>query len=83
MRKVLIIILIIVACGAIGLGIYQFVGPKLNAENRQISAWISANNLNQYGDPANTAYSNGKPCNTTRDCNDYIKKMHPDKPWEK
>jgi hypothetical protein len=83
MRKVLWIIVIILAVVVIGLLVYSDVVPKLNSENRQIDRWISTKNLNKYGDPANTAYSNGKPCDTTSACYDYIKKMHPDKPWEK
>lgn len=83
MRKILFTILIILGIAALGWGTYNFLGPKLNKENRQIEAWISANNLNQYGDPQNTVYSNDKPCNTTLACYDYIKKMHPDKPWGK
>ena len=83
MRKVLWVIVIILAVVVIGLLVYTYVVPKFNSENRQIGAWISTNNLNKYGDPANTAYSNGKPCNNTLACYDYIKKMHPDKPWSK
>ena len=83
MRKILIIILIILGLAVVGLLGYSYLLPKLNSENRQIGAWISTNHLNKYGDPANTAYSNGKPCNNTLACYDYIKKMHPDKPWEK
>ncbi len=83
MRKTLVTILIIVGVIFIGFLTYIYLSPKLSTENRAIDAWISANNLNSYGDPANTAYSNGKPCSTTLDCYDYIKKMNPDKPWEK
>ncbi len=83
MRKVLIIILVILILGALGVAGYLYLGPKFNTENRQIDTWISVNNLNKYGDPENTAYSNGKPCDTTLTCYDYIKKMHPDKPWRK
>jgi len=83
MRKVLSIILGILIIVGIGLGIYLYVAPKLGKENRQIDDWIVTNNLNQYGDPANTAYSNVRPCKNALDCYDYIKKMHPDKPWTK
>lgn len=83
MRKVLVIILIVFGIVAVGLVAYFYLVPKLSSENHAINAWISANNLNKYGDPANTAYSAGKPCETTLACYDYIKKMHPDKPWEK
>lgn len=83
MRKTLLIILGVLIVLALGVGFYMYIGPKLNKENRQIDTWISANNLNQYGDESNTAYSAGKPCKTTLACYDYIKKMHPDKPWEK
>jgi Tfp pilus assembly protein PilV len=83
MRKVFIIIAIVLVAVVLGLIGYLYLAPKFNAENRQIDSWISANNLNKYGDPENTAYSAGKPCDTTLSCYDYIKKMHPDKPWEK
>lgn len=83
MRKILLIILLVIVLVALGLVGYFYVAPWLNSENRQIDAWISVNSLNEYGDPQNTAYSNGVPCNTTLECYDYIKKMHPDKPWEK
>ncbi len=83
MRKVLIILLIVFAAVVLGLAAYIYVVPQLNAENRQINAWISANNLNKYGDTQNTAYSNGKPICSTCSRYDYIKKMHPDKPWAK
>jgi len=83
MRKTLMIIGLVLGIVALGLAFYLYLVPKFKAENRQIDSWISANHLNKYGDPQNTAYSNGQPCKTTRDCYDYIKKMHPDKPWEK
>jgi len=83
MRKILIIVLILLAIGAIGLAVYLYVVPKFSQENRQIDTWISENNLNHYGDLENTVYSNEKPCSTTLSCYDYIKKMNPDKPWEK
>jgi len=83
MRKTLWVILIVLAVVVIGLVGYTYLLPKLNKENRQIDIWISKSNLNKYGDMKNTVYSNGKPCDTTLSCYDYIKKMHPDKPWEK
>ena len=83
MRKVLIIIGICLAIIVLGMAVYFYIIPKFNGENRQIDQWISANNLNSYGDPANTAYSAGAPCDSTLACYDYIKKTHPDKPWEK
>lgn len=83
MRKGLIIFVTILAVVVAGLAVYIYVVPQLNAENRQINAWISANNLNKYGDPANMAYSNDKPICSTCSRYDYIKKMHPDQPWAK
>ena len=83
MRKTLWIILIILAVVVLGLVGYFYLAPKMSGENRQIDAWIVTNNLNKYGDLENTAYSNGEPCDTALACYDYIKKMHPDKPWEK
>lgn len=83
MRKVLIVVLILVVLVGIGFFAYQYVVPSFNAENRSINSWIKENNLNEFGDAQNTAYSNKKPCDSNLDCFDYIKKMHPDKPWEK
>lgn len=83
MRKVLIIILIAVALIGIIVFGYFYAFPNLSSENRAINSWIKENNLNQYGDASNTVYSNGKPCSTTLTCFDYIKKMHPEKPWSK
>jgi len=83
MRKTLWVILIVLVVVVIGILGYTYLLPKFNKENRQIDTWISANSLNKYGDLKNTAYSNGKPCDTALACYDYIKKMHPDKPWEK
>lgn len=83
MRKVLLIILLVIVLVGLGLVGYFYVAPWLNSENRRIDRWISANNLNEYGDPQNTAYSNDAPCDTALACYDYIKKMHPDKPWDK
>ncbi|KKQ74575.1 MAG: hypothetical protein US94_C0002G0035 [Berkelbacteria bacterium GW2011_GWB1_38_5] len=88
MRKVLLIILIIIGLGVLGLASYSYIAPKLNPENRKIEAWIKTNNLNQYGDLENTAYSGGTPLfnpvtGKTTDRYDYIKNMHPNKPWNK
>ena len=88
MRKTLVIILIILGLITVGLLTYTYVVPKLNGENRRIDAWISESGLNKYGDPENTAYSGGTPLfnemtGERTDRYEYIKKMHPDKPWEK
>jgi len=44
--------------------------------------------LNEYGEPADTLYAGGTPLfdestGTTMDRYDYIKKNHPDAPWNK
>lgn len=81
MRKFLIIVLIILGIGILGLVGYQNFGVKYKGENQEIEAWIKANNLNQYGDPQNTFYSNGQPAKTDAARYQYIQKMHPDQPW--
>ena len=58
-----------------------------NSEKAQIEAWIKANDLNQYGDSADTVYAGGTPLFNERtggsiDRYDYISIRHPDKPWE-
>lgn len=55
-------------------------------EKQQIDAWIKKNNLNQYGDPIDTAYPGGTPLfneatGQTIDRYVYITKQHPDRPW--
>ncbi len=83
MKKVLIVILISVVLVGIGIFVYQYITPGFSAENRAINSWIKENNLNEYGDAQDKAYSNERPCNTDLECFDYIKNMHPDKPWTK
>ena len=83
MRKVLIIVMIILALGVVGVLTKIYVLPKFNKENRQIDTWLETNNLNKYGDPQNTAYSNGSPVCSTCDRYEYIKNTYSDKPWEK
>ena len=83
MKKVLGLIVVILIVAILGYLAYLFILPQFNKENRRINNWISQNNLNKYGDASNTAYSSGAPCANTLECFDYIKKMHPDKPWEK
>ncbi|MGA2666525.1 MAG: hypothetical protein ABSE91_00335 [Patescibacteria group bacterium] len=83
--RISMILFIILTLGIIGMVVYTYVGPKLNKEDRQIDTWIAKNDLNPYGDPLNTVYSNGKPVknNNPQTRYDFIIKMHPDKPWEK
>lgn len=55
-------------------------------EINRIEKWIKANDLNEYGDPADTFYSGGTPLfseTTGEKMNrfDYIAKQHPDRPW--
>jgi len=57
-------------------------------EKQLIEAWILENNLNQYGDPKNTAYMGGTPLFDEKtgksiDKYEYILRKHPDRPWIK
>lgn len=54
-------------------------------EKSKIEKWIVDNELNQYGDPAETLYETGVPVDEDGkavDRYEYIKTNHPDKPWE-
>lgn len=55
-------------------------------EKTQIEAWITKNNLNNYGDPIDTAYPGGTPLFNEAtgkriDIYEYIDQKHPDRPW--
>ena len=57
-------------------------------ERTQIDAWIGENDLNQYGDPKETAYAGGTPLfneatGETTDRYEYILQRHTDRPWGK
>jgi len=57
-------------------------------EKREIDEWIEKNNLNEFGDPADTMYLGGTPLfdvttGETIDRYDYILKNNPDRPWRK
>ena len=57
-------------------------------EKEKIDAWIKANNLNEYGDPIDTAYAGGTPLfdeatGKSIDKYEYIINKHPDRPWNK
>ena len=57
-------------------------------EKEKIDAWIKANNLNDYGDPADTAYTGGTPLfneatGESIDKYEYIINKFPDKPWNR
>jgi hypothetical protein len=64
-------------------------GDLLSAEEKaKVEKWILDNGLNQFGDPAGTAYSGGTPLidektGQTIDRLDYIVTKHPDRPWNK
>jgi hypothetical protein len=58
------------------------------SEKKAIDQWIVENQLNQYGDPADTVYAGGTPLfdettGKTIDRYEYILKNHPDRPWRK
>jgi len=55
-------------------------------EKTLIDDWISANNLNEYGDPKDTVYTGGTPLfdeltGVSIDRYEYIKRNHPNRPW--
>ena len=57
-------------------------------EKEQIDAWIEVSDLNQYGDPKETAYAGGTPLfneatGKTIDRYEYILQRHTDRPWGK
>lgn len=57
-------------------------------ERKRIDRWIEKNNLNKYGDPKDTVYTGATPLfdETTGksiDRYDYIRKRHPDRPWNR
>ena len=57
-------------------------------EKAKIEKWIVDNKLNEYGDSADTLYAGGTPLfdettGKTMSRWEYIKKKHPDKPWNK
>ena len=63
-------------------------GAEIINERAKIEKWIVENKLNEYGDPADTIYAGGTPLfdeatGKTMDRYEYIKKKHPDKPWDK
>lgn len=60
---------------------------EISLEEKQlIEAWIIENDLNQYGDPKNTAYIGGTPLFDEKtgksiDKYEYVLRKHPDRPW--
>lgn len=91
-KKWLIILVIAVLLGLLAAFIISKPanGPEDTtplSERVQIDMWIGANNLNQYGDSADTVYAGGTPLfneftGERTDRYDYILRTHPDKPWE-
>ena len=96
-RKVVILILVIAAL-VLAAGAAFLVkeadrpGPIAGEislqEKQQIDAWIGVNDLNQYGDPKDTAYTGGTPLfneatGETTDRYEYILQRHADRPWGK
>lgn len=52
-----------------------------NLEEQLIQDWIAKNNLNHYGEPKDTVYSQGNPLSPNQSPVDYIKNIFPKKPW--
>ena len=57
-------------------------------EKTKIQGWIKTNNLDRYGDPADTIYAGGTPLLDEKtqkitDLYDYILRRHPNRPWLK
>ena len=55
-------------------------------EKALIDDWITANNLNQFGDPQDTVYIGGTPLfdeqtGQTLDRYEYILRKYPNRPW--
>jgi len=66
----------------------EVTAPVSSSEKAAIESWISANNLNEFGDPQGTVYTGGTPLvdeatGNKIDKYSYITKKHPDKPWKK
>ncbi len=65
----------------------DFVDLTLPEDERDfINAWITANELNQYGDPLDTVYAGGTPLfdettGETTPLYEYLVFNYPDKPW--
>lgn len=64
----------------------QQIDKPRESENALIDEWITANDLNQFGDPKDTVYTGGTPLfdeatGGTIDRYDYIVKNHPERPW--
>ncbi|NMC51127.1 hypothetical protein GYA54_00130 [Candidatus Kuenenbacteria bacterium] len=58
------------------------------SEKAKIEKWIVDNNLNEYGEPADTLYAGGTPLfneatGQKMERYEYIIKNHPDRPWNK
>jgi hypothetical protein len=56
------------------------------SEMAQIKEWLTANNMNEYGDPLGTMYTGGSPAfdaatGVTKDSMLYLIEKHPDRPW--
>jgi len=65
----------------------ETIGVSLE-EKQQIEDWLQENNLNEYGDAIDTAYTGGTPLFDERtgestDRYEYILRGHPDRPWKK
>jgi len=66
------------------------IEPETVAVEEQglIESWITANDLNKYGDPKDLVYIGGTPLfdeatGQSIDKYEYILRNHPDKPWTK
>lgn len=57
-------------------------------ETTELTRWLEANELNEFGDPKDTMYTGGTPLfdestGESRDRYEYIAARHPDAPWKK
>lgn len=68
-------------------GADELIADKISLQERtQVDTWIVVNDLNQYGDPNDTAYAGGTPLfneatGQSMDRYEYILQRHPGRPW--
>jgi len=87
-QQIAIIIGLVILILIVGFAILrQGEEGEISLEEKQlIEAWIIENDLNQYGDPKDTAYIGGTPLFDEKtgesiDKYEYVLRNHPNKPW--